>query len=717
MSPLLLLFLLFLSVNADSKLFNVRQLSAGGDHTLPKFSPDGKAVYFTAKGGPYESSCTHVYRFDLRTPAQPVSLVSTGIGEEFGVAIGDQKTFELSLPTASQFLLKNSASNAPFTTDGFCQPSVCSNTNLDAKTKAACRLPHKERHEYAWTTSFDWDGVPFGIIVPDGHWTNVPLRLPGGRLLRTRLGKRGVGKTQVIGWADGFDSLPSDVHQSILFHGEGVLPLAGTSIYRTTFDDVSSGGFSLTNPVLSDDNFYFLNPKFVPDSSGRFFYTKVEKNSGKPAVYLRDGNSDVLIRDRARDMNVIALNGTIFVTFAAQIGTSGDFELFLGTFGEDSEYPVIAADIWPTAKPPSPYISNSVQLYKSDFYEAFGLSVSADGNWLMFAARSPLQIYQVDLRADAAGFVRRISPGYRFFSSAVFLSAAGGEGDVLAISSITDSSTCVEHETESRCVYSSTGRALSPSGPCSDSVVVDLPANNEIYRLNSLGTIKQRLTNNANYEGELAVSPDFKRVVFSSNRDGDYDLYIADLDDIDHPQRLTNTTGFEGGVRFTPDGQSLVFFASRPQSADDRRCYEQLRAQNMAALSAVQLFSFDLTTKVERQLTNFTEKSSNLIRFALDQNGDFLYVMRDYNFQRIDLKTKEIFTLPAFQGSNYFKGIAFGTNGDVFVTNSYYQVVRGIFNPNAGTTPAMESTTKGADGCVRVSFVVFFLLLWRVLLQ
>ncbi|KAI6227716.1 hypothetical protein M3Y99_01222300 [Aphelenchoides fujianensis] len=100
----LLLFLFVSTVNADSKLFNVRQLTNGGDHSFPKFSPDGKAVYFTASGGPYESSCLHVYRLDLHTPAQPVSLISTGIGEEFGAAIDDQTSFEVTTLTAVQYV-------------------------------------------------------------------------------------------------------------------------------------------------------------------------------------------------------------------------------------------------------------------------------------------------------------------------------------------------------------------------------------------------------------------------------------------------------------------------------------------------------------------------------------------------------------------------------------------------------------------------------------
>jgi hypothetical protein len=46
------------------------------------FSRDGRAIFFTAKDGPY-SKCEHVYRLDRRNPPAPVSLISSGIGREF----------------------------------------------------------------------------------------------------------------------------------------------------------------------------------------------------------------------------------------------------------------------------------------------------------------------------------------------------------------------------------------------------------------------------------------------------------------------------------------------------------------------------------------------------------------------------------------------------------------------------------------------------------
>jgi TolB protein len=64
----------------------------------------------------------------------------------------------------------------------------------------------------------------------------------------------------------------------------------------------------------------------------------------------------------------------------------------------------------------------------------------------------------------------------------------------------------------------------------------------EIYKRDANGTEEKRLTTNEAYDSEPAFSPSGTRIVFSSDRDGDYDLYIKDADGTDL-RRLTNQPG------------------------------------------------------------------------------------------------------------------------------------------------------------------------------
>jgi Tol biopolymer transport system component len=57
------------------------------------------------------------------------------------------------------------------------------------------------------------------------------------------------------------------------------------------------------------------------------------------------------------------------------------------------------------------------------------------------------------------------------------------------------------------------------------------------------GTEATRLTTNQASDQDPAYSPGGGKIVYSSNRDGDYDLYIKNADGTGKPQRLTNAPG------------------------------------------------------------------------------------------------------------------------------------------------------------------------------
>lgn len=72
----------------------------------------------------------------------------------------------------------------------------------------------------------------------------------------------------------------------------------------------------------------------------------------------------------------------------------------------------------------------------------------------------------------------------------------------------------------------------------------------------------KRLTVADGYDAEGNYSPDGQHIVFSSFRDGDEEIYIADADGR-NPRRVTYAKGRDGGPFFSPDGKRICYRSDR----------------------------------------------------------------------------------------------------------------------------------------------------------
>ena len=72
------------------------------------------------------------------------------------------------------------------------------------------------------------------------------------------------------------------------------------------------------------------------------------------------------------------------------------------------------------------------------------------------------------------------------------------------------------------------------------------------------GNIIKQLTNYDGYDAEATVSPKGDKIVFTSIRSGDLELYTCNIDGSDIKQ-VTNQLGYDGGAFFSHDGKKLVF--------------------------------------------------------------------------------------------------------------------------------------------------------------
>ena len=114
-------------------------------------------------------------------------------------------------------------------------------------------------------------------------------------------------------------------------------------------------------------------------------------------------------------------------------------------------------------------------------------------------------------------------------------------------------------------------------------------ADYDIFVADLNGNITSQLTTDAGYDAEATVSPDGKKIVFTSTRSGDLELYTMDLDG-SNVQQVTSGLGYDGGAFFSPDSKKLVFRASRPTSDEEVKAYKDLLAQGLVQPTNMEVF-------------------------------------------------------------------------------------------------------------------------------
>jgi len=121
----------------------------------------------------------------------------------------------------------------------------------------------------------------------------------------------------------------------------------------------------------------------------------------------------------------------------------------------------------------------------------------------------------------------------------------------------------------------------------------------DIFVANPDGSELTQLTDTGAYDAEATISPMGDRIIFTSTRDGDLELYSMALDGSD-VRRLTDSPGYDGGAFFSPDGQRIGFRANYPETAEELADYQSLLAEDLIRPSKVDLYvmNADGTNKV-----------------------------------------------------------------------------------------------------------------------
>ncbi len=124
----------------------------------------------------------------------------------------------------------------------------------------------------------------------------------------------------------------------------------------------------------------------------------------------------------------------------------------------------------------------------------------------------------------------------------------------------------------------------------------------DIYTAKPDGRDLRRLTNYGVYTAEAVVSPDGRRLVFTSLKDGDLDIYTMNVDGTG-VRRLTTTPGYDGGPWWSPDGTQIAYRAWHP--ADTALVtYRALLAERLVRPNRMELWVMNADGSNQRQITH-----------------------------------------------------------------------------------------------------------------
>ena len=125
----------------------------------------------------------------------------------------------------------------------------------------------------------------------------------------------------------------------------------------------------------------------------------------------------------------------------------------------------------------------------------------------------------------------------------------------------------------------------------------------DIFVADLEGNIVSQLTDEPGYDAEPTLSPKGDKIVFTSTRSGDLELYTMNIDGSEVTQ-ITNELGYDGGAFFSADGKQLIFRSSRPKTEEEISDYKNLLSHGLVTPTEMELYICNADGSDLRQLTD-----------------------------------------------------------------------------------------------------------------
>jgi len=214
-------------------------------------------------------------------------------------------------------------------------------------------------------------------------------------------------------------------------------------------------------------------------------------------------------------------------------------------------------------------------------------------------------------------------------------------------------------------VVTTAGVELGPPKNGKIAFTSDRDGNREVYVMDADGGNPTNLTNNPADDATPCWSPDGMQIAFATDRDGNYEIYIMDADG-GNQGRLTNDGSYDVGPAWSPDGSKVAFTRYSGPVNEIRDIYvmnadgSNVTGVTSDGRSEVAAWSPDGA----RIAFTYSTVTGYYVVYAMDADGS----------NRVSLAESPVYNNGSPQWSPDGSRIAFGTNrdgdGEIYVMDS-----------------------------------------------
>jgi len=189
---------------------------------------------------------------------------------------------------------------------------------------------------------------------------------------------------------------------------------------------------------------------------------------------------------------------------------------------------------------------------------------------------------------------------------------------------------------------------------------------------------ERQITDQWGYDAEATVSPVGDRIVFTSTRSGDIEIWTCDLEG-NNLFQVTDTIGYDGGAFYSHDGERLVFRTTAfPAEGEEREKaiadYKELLAKDMVRPSRMEIYTINADGTERKQITDLGGASFAPYFYPDDDRIMFAsnYASasgREFDLFAVDDEGGEIEQITTYEGFDSFPMFSFDGKWLVFASN------------------------------------------------